>query len=38
MAGLPSSSTEAIPMPEIIETTVYRLHELSDPAKEQARS
>ncbi len=25
-------------MPEIIETTVYRLHELSDPAKEQARS
>ena len=30
--------TEAIPMPEIIETTVYRLDELSEVAKEKARA
>src|SRR5690606_14525245 len=30
--------TEAIPMPEIVETTVYRLDELSDEAKVEARA
>jgi hypothetical protein len=29
---------EATPMPEIIETTVYRLEELSDAAKDKARA
>jgi hypothetical protein len=29
---------EVIPMPEIIETTVYRLDELSDAAKDKARA
>jgi hypothetical protein len=38
MAGSPSFWTEAIPMPEIIETTVYRLDELSGEAKEKARA
>jgi hypothetical protein len=38
MAGSPTCSTEVIPMPEIIETTVYRLEELSDAAKDKARA
>lgn len=38
MAGWPKCSTEAIPLPEIIETTVYRLAELSLAAMEKARA
>lgn len=37
MAGLPQRWMAVIPMPEIIETIVYRLDELSDAAKGAAR-
>jgi hypothetical protein len=35
MAGSTRCCAEAIPMPEIIETTVYQLGELSDAAKDK---
>lgn len=38
MAGFRRCWREAIPRPEIIETTVYRLNELSDAAKDKARA
>lgn len=38
MVGFPPFWTEAIPMPDVIETKVYRLDELSDAAKEKARA
>ncbi len=38
MVGFPQFSKGEIPMPEIIGTTVYRLGELSDAAKDKARA
>ena len=37
MAGFPRFWKGETPMPEVIETTVYRLNELSDVAKDKAR-
>ena len=38
MAGFPRFWKGETPMPEVIETTVYRLNELSDAAKDKARA